>query len=119
YLRSLLAGTDEHPALVAVSDFQPWGVIGLISAASTTDGWWELGLLIEDRYQRQGVGNLLLGSLIDLLNPDEGLCATALFEKGWLLGKLARFGTVTSHIDQGIIHARVVRFGRNCPARGR
>jgi GNAT superfamily N-acetyltransferase len=109
YLRSLLAGTCEHIALVAISDGQPGNAVGLASAALTSDGWRELGLLVEDRYQAQGIGMLMLNTLVDLLDRDEDLCASVLFENHWLLAKLARFGAIVAHIDQGVIHARVSR----------
>lgn len=112
YLRSLLAGGAEHIAVVAVSGDRPCGVVGLASAAATSDGWRELGLLVEDAYQSRGVGMLMLTSLVGLLAADENLCASALFENGWLLGKLARFGTLTIRHDCGVSHARVVRARR-------
>src|SRR5262249_35283682 len=96
-----------HIALVAVCDRQPDGVIGLASAALTPDGRRELGLLVEDRYQTQGIGMLMLNSLIGLLDRDEDLCASALYENRWLIAKLARFGTLTTRHDHGIIHSRV------------
>jgi GNAT superfamily N-acetyltransferase len=109
YLRALLAGRAEHIAVVAVAEDRPGCVVGLASAAVTSDGWRELGLLVEDHYQSQGIGMLLLTSLVGLLQPDEDLCASALFENCWLLGKLARFGAMTIRHDCGVSHARVVR----------
>lgn len=109
YLRSLLAGTAEHIAVVAVTDGQPDEVIGLASAALTSVGRRELGILVEDRYQAQGVGKLMLGRLIELLDPTEPICAYALAENRWLLGKLARLGTLTFHHDSGLIEVDVDR----------
>lgn len=109
YLQSLLAGTAKHVAVVAVADCQPGGVIGLASAALTSDGAWELGVLVEDRYQAQGVCRLMLDSLLELLDRDAPICAYALVENHWLLQKLERFGTLTFHHDFGLSHARVER----------
>ena len=51
----------------------------------------------------------MLNSLLDLLDPDEPICAYALVENRWLLRKLERFGTLTFHHDCGLSHARVER----------
>ena len=80
YLHSLLAGTAAHIAVVAVADGQPDDVIGLASAALTSVGRRELGILVEDRYQAQGVGKLMLGRLMELVDPTEPICAFALAE---------------------------------------
>lgn len=109
YLHSLLAGTAEHIAVVAVADGQPDEVIGLASAALTSVGRRELGILVEDHCQAQGVGKLMLGCLTELVDPTEPLCAFALAENRWLLGKLARLGTLTFHHDSGFIEVDVDR----------
>ncbi|OBG75624.1 hypothetical protein A5714_23915 [Mycobacterium sp. E2462] len=109
YLRSMLDGGDEHLAVVATCPGRPGEVVGLGSAAHTPDGSWELGLLVEDRYQRNGIGTLLLGRLVQLVGPEAPLCASALSANGRLLGKLARFGAVSLEHDSGVSYARVVR----------
>ncbi|MCV7103582.1 hypothetical protein [Mycobacterium palustre] len=105
----MLAGSAEHIALVAVCERQPDEVIGLASAGLTSDGWRELGLLVEDRYQSRGIGMSMLTILVNLLDRDQSLCASALFENCRLLDKLARFGTVTIRHECGISYARVIR----------
>lgn len=112
YLQSLLAGGNEHFAVVAVLDSRPGDVVGFASAALVSDGFRELGFLVEDRYQTRGIGSMMLESLIDLCGHHEGLCVSALADNYWLLGKLAKFGTVVSGMDHGIIRARVVRHPR-------
>ncbi|MCA2242447.1 GNAT family N-acetyltransferase [Mycobacterium sp. WUMAC-067] len=109
YLRSLLDGGNEHFAVVAVPEGHPGHVVGFASAALVSDNCRELGFLVEDRYQMRGIGTVMLESLIDLLGPHEDLCVSAVADNHWLLGKLARFGTVVSGMDHGVIHARVVR----------
>jgi len=109
YLRSLLAGTADHIAVVAVADTQPSEVIGLASAALTSDGSWELAALVEDRFQAQGSGGLMIDRLIELIGPTEPLCAYAFTENCWLLGRLARFGTLKISHDTGVSHATVDR----------
>ena len=108
YLHSLLAGVPEHLAVVAVADGQPERVIGLASAALASDRW-ELGILVEDRHQAQGTGRLMLDSLMELLDPNESLYASSLSVNRWLLGKLARFGSVRISHDLGVSHAYVDR----------
>lgn len=108
YLNSLMAGAADHVAVVAVvGDFA--GVIGLTSAGMTSDDGRELGILVEDHHQAEGVGRMMLDSLMGLLEPDEAVCACSFPENRWLLGKLARFGTLTIHHDSGLIHAHVER----------
>jgi hypothetical protein len=51
----------------------------------------------------------MLHGLMNLIGPDQGLQVSALFENQWLVGKLSRFGTVVTHLDNGIIDARVIR----------
>jgi hypothetical protein len=111
YLRSLLACRPEHIAIVAVCSGHVSRIVGLASAAATSDGSRELGILIEDQYQRLGIGRTMLGALMNLIGPDEGLQVSALFENQWLVDKLSRFGTVVTHLDNGVIDARVIRSG--------
>jgi hypothetical protein len=54
----------------------------------------------------------MLASLIELLDPSEPLCASALTENRWLFEKLARFGTVHVQHDLGVSHASVIRSGQ-------
>jgi GNAT superfamily N-acetyltransferase len=109
YLSSVLAGTADHIAVVAVADREPAGVVGLASAALTSTGWRELGFLVEDRFQAQGVGNQMMGSLIDLLDPDESICAYSLIENRWSLSKLARYGAPRFSYEAGVSLARIDR----------
>jgi hypothetical protein len=109
YLRSLLACGPEHIAIAAVCSGRASRIVGLASAAASSDGCREIGVLIEDQYQRLGIGSAMLCGLMNLIGPDEGLQVSALFENQWLVGKLSRFGTVVTHLDNGIIDARVIR----------
>jgi GNAT superfamily N-acetyltransferase len=102
-----MAGAADHIAVVATVDSRPGRLIGLASAALTSDGSRELGLLVEDQYQAQGIGTMMMDALRDSLDPDEPLCAYALAENRWLLGKLARFGALTIDHEFGVFYARV------------
>ncbi|ORX01493.1 hypothetical protein AWC29_22860 [Mycobacterium triplex] len=109
YLRSVLAGGPEYVAIVAACSGRPSRVVGLASAALTSEGDRELGFLIEDHYQGLGIGTAMLVALMDLIGPDQGLVVSAHFENHWLLDKLLQFGTVVTHTDHGVIDARVFR----------
>ncbi|MCV7412099.1 GNAT family N-acetyltransferase [Mycobacterium florentinum] len=112
YLRSMSACGPEHIAIVAVCSGRPSRIVGLASAAADSGGERELGFLIEDDYQGLGIGRVMLNALMNLIGPDEGLHVSVLFENQWLIGKLARFGTVVTQLDNGIIDARVTRTPR-------
>jgi GNAT superfamily N-acetyltransferase len=111
YLHSVLACAEDHLAVVAVAvpDCEPRAVVGLASAAQTFNGWRELGFLVEDRYQAQGVGRMMLASLLELLDPNDALCAYALGENRWLLDKLVALGAVRISSEAGVIFALVDR----------
>lgn len=121
YLRSVLAGTAEQIAVVAICESHPERVVGLASAALTSDGERELGILVEDPYQGQGIGSLMLDCLLALLDPNEDLYAFSLTENRWLLDKLARYGTVTIRHDHGVSQAYIGRTAstRLSPSRAR
>ena len=118
YLRSLLAGGAEHIGVVSVADCELKCVIGLASAAMTSDGCWELGVLVEDRFQAQGIGRLMMDFVMELLDPHQPVCAYSLTENRWLLAKLARFGTVKIHHDFDVSSAWVDRAPAGCPMDG-
>ena len=109
HLRSVLAGTIQQIVVVAACDELPERVVGIASAALTSDGTREIGVLVEDRYQAQGIGRSMLDCLIGLLDPSEHLSAISSAENRWLLRKLARYGTVTLHHEYGLIRARIDR----------
>lgn len=119
YLCSLLAGGAEHIGVVAVADREPECVIGLASAAMASDGCWELGVLVEDRFQAQGIGRLMMDFVMEHLDPHQPVCAYSLTQNRWLLAKLARFGPVRIHHDFDVSSAWVDRASAVCPMVGR
>lgn len=97
YLGEALAGRAEHFALVAEHD---GAVIALASCRIDPDGGAELGILVEDRWQRRGIGARLLSSLIQHadyrgLRP---LKAKVLAEQAWILQILRAYGTCQTAI---------------------
>jgi GNAT superfamily N-acetyltransferase len=99
YLDACTAGNPaEHDALIATAAGQ---VVGLASAAPNGEpGTIEVGALVEDTWQRQGVGRDLLAAL--LLNAASRAVRQVrfevLFENGWLAAALARTLDVV-HLD--------------------
>ena len=110
YLGTLL--TSEQQSVLA------WWAgccIGLASLGPGPRGQ-ELAVLVEDAWQRQGVGVAMLEALVDLAKR-EGfgvLHADVLFENVFILGVLARYGrlqveleygdySVAIHLDDGLL----------------
>jgi len=106
YLAGVLAGADEHIALVAVDPAGP--IVALASAVRQNDAW-ELGILVEDRYQRRGLGSALLAGLLDAMPADRRrrLQADLLAERAGLLRPLGRLGRVRIDWQDEVVHARI------------
>lgn len=92
YFSQVLAGRAEHFALVAEGSAE---VIALASCHSSPARDAELGILVEDRWQRRGIGARLLSLL--LRHADQGglrpLRARVLAEQAWTLRVLRGYGT--------------------------
>jgi len=102
YLAGVLAGAAEHLALVAVSGGQ---IVAVASAVQHQDVW-ELGILVEDRYQRRGLGSALLAALLGAI-PADRLQIDLLVERAGLLRPLGRLGRVTVDWQDEVVHARI------------
>ena len=61
YLAAMVADSDEHIAVVARRHGQ---VVGFASAAEVAPQTREIGVLVEDRWQRRGIGRALLSRLV-------------------------------------------------------
>jgi GNAT superfamily N-acetyltransferase len=119
YLGTLLAG--EQKSVLAW-----WGssCVGLASLGPGLRGQ-ELAVLVEDAWQRQGVGGAMCEALVDLARGQGFalLHADVLFEDVFILGVLARYGrlqveleygdySVAIHLDDGLLaDAPVLMFG--------
>jgi GNAT superfamily N-acetyltransferase len=92
YLTEALSGIPFHYALVAASGAH---IGALASCRVIAEGAAELGILVEDRWQRQGIGGYLLRELVG--HADRGgmrvLKAQILSEQAWLITLLQRYGT--------------------------
>jgi GNAT superfamily N-acetyltransferase len=105
YLDAVTAGDPyAHDAFVAETGGR---IVALASAAPNGERHAiEVGILVEDRWQRRGVGSDLLGALLDAAAA-RGLRYVrfeVLYENGWLAELLARtLGKVSVEHDGGEI----------------
>jgi GNAT superfamily N-acetyltransferase len=97
YLGTLLA--SEQMSVVAW-----WGscCVGLASLGRGMRGQ-DLAVMVEDAWQRQGVGVAMLEALVDLARGQGfGLLhADVLFEDFFILGVLARYGRLQTELEYG------------------
>jgi GNAT superfamily N-acetyltransferase len=104
YLTEALAGSPVHFALVAsvpsaeaasaAAGEATGDVVALASCRAVAEGVAELGLLVEDGWQRRGIGGRLLGELADFAARSglRALRAQLLAEQPWIAGLLRRYG---------------------------
>jgi GNAT superfamily N-acetyltransferase len=110
YLADALSGSAFHHALVAclepdpasAADPAPFAgpdvrageIVALASCRMVDEGAAELGLLVEDAWQRHGLGTRLLGDLVDQASRAglRVLQAQVLAEQAWITGLLRPYG---------------------------
>ena len=70
-------------------------VVALASCRAVDEGVAELGILVEDEWQRRGVGGDLLGEIVAYAARTglRALQAQVLAEQPWIVGLLRRHGT--------------------------
>ncbi len=102
YLTDALRGRDTHLAMIAVAGRQ---VIALASATSAGTGTWELGVLVEDAWQRHGVGAALLGELVRRARDRgaERLTAQVVPEQATILQALEQVGRCVYGADSDTV----------------
>jgi GNAT superfamily N-acetyltransferase len=102
YLAEALSGSPFHHALVAFPEpasapharALSGGIVALASCRLVDEGAAELGVLIEDEWQRQGLGARLVRELVAHAS-DVGLRvleAQLLAEQAWISGLLRPYG---------------------------
>jgi GNAT superfamily N-acetyltransferase len=101
YLDEALAGADAHYAVVCYSGCE---AVALASCRTGAPGSAELGILIEDAWQRRGLGGTLLGELVAHAagHGIRELRAQMLTEQDWIIKMLTRHGTWTSAFARGV-----------------
>jgi GNAT superfamily N-acetyltransferase len=96
YLTEALSGSPVHFALVAIADGGSDGgsVVALASCRTESPGVAELGVLVEDAWQRLGIGGLLLTEIAGYASRTAltTLKAQILAEQSWIIGVLRRYG---------------------------
>ena len=110
YLAEAVRHDPRHLALVAHADGPCPETVALASAVHVSGTKWEIGILIEDRYQRKGLGSRLLDLLVRSALPGQCryLIADALADHQHLLNRLAKYGELTmTHDYDGVAHAVV------------
>ncbi|HEY7275524.1 MAG TPA: GNAT family N-acetyltransferase [Trebonia sp.] len=128
YLTDALSGMPFHYALVAyprpvadVGTSDPGGrdgVVALASCRTVAEGAAELGLLIEDAWQRQGLGTRLLRDLVTYA-AGAGLRvleAQLLAEQAWIAGLLRPYGSCRLRSTWGGVLNVSLRLGHQFPA---
>jgi GNAT superfamily N-acetyltransferase len=101
YLTEALSGSPLHFALVACLDEdradEDGAVVALASCRAVDEGVAELGILVEDEWQRRGVGSDLLREIVAYAARTglRALQAQVLADQPWIVGLLRRHGTCT------------------------
>jgi GNAT superfamily N-acetyltransferase len=100
YLTEALSGSPLHFALVAYTGDdagEDGAVVALASCRAVDEGVAELGILVEDEWQRRGVGGYLLREMVAYAARTglRALQAQVLAEQPWIVGLLRRYGTCT------------------------
>jgi GNAT superfamily N-acetyltransferase len=129
YLTEALSGSPLHFALVACLDEDAEGdgtvvegtvvegtvvegtvvegtVVALASCRAVDEGVAELGILVEDEWQRRGVGGDLLGEIVAYAARTglRALQAQVLAEQPWIVGLLRRHGTCRVAAEGPALH---------------
>jgi RimJ/RimL family protein N-acetyltransferase len=86
YFTGALKGDPDHFALVAET---PTRIVALGSCVLTSEDTCEIGILVEDSCQRQGIGTRLLDMLVDYAG-ERTVMATVLPDNTWIFPVLRR-----------------------------
>jgi len=110
YLSEVTGCRPSHAAVVAARSGTPGEIIGLASACLVSPDAWELGMLVEDAFQRQGVGRAMLSALVDEVVRRGGreLLAVSLDERRTVLHGLHELGPVTLSSRSSTVTAHVL-----------
>lgn len=103
YLAEALSGSPAHVAIIACADSRT--VVALASCRTVAAGTAELGILVEDSAQRQGIGRLLLRQLASharrhgLTTPK----AAVLHHQAWIIRLLREHGTCEAKTGREVL----------------
>lgn len=107
YLDEALGGGPDHLALVAAAD--QGTVVALASCRTVAAGVAELGFLVEDAWQRRGIGAAMLREIAGCAGRGglTTLTAQVLAEQGWIVRALRAYGTCESAAAHGVVDVTV------------
>ena len=107
YLDEALAGGPVHFALVACTG--SGRVVALASCRTGGPGVAELGILVEDDYQRRGIGAVLLREIAGHASRAglTTLKAQVLGEQSWIVRLLGAYGSCESASARGVLEVTV------------
>jgi GNAT superfamily N-acetyltransferase len=119
YLTEALSGRPDHLALVAVAGAGPRAsctegyIVALASCRTGAGGAGDLGVLVEDDWQRLGIGAALLRAIAEhaAATGIGVFTAQILAEQSWILRLLAAFGRCESVTTRGVLEVRVTVSG--------
>jgi GNAT superfamily N-acetyltransferase len=106
YLASLLHGTDDHLGYVVECGDD---IVGVASAVADGPYRREVAILIEDAWQHQGLGEMMMASLVAASREHgaQAIKAEVLAGQAWVLHLLRRHGPVTTSLSYGVIAANL------------
>ena len=90
YFTDALKGDPRHFALVAET---PGKIVALASCVTLDNGSCEIGILVEDDYQRQRLGTRLLDRLVAQAGPHT-VRATIQHDQRWIIPVLLRYQNI-------------------------
>jgi len=108
YLTEALTGAPGHFALIAQADET---VMALASCVAADCGNADIAVLIEDSWQRLGIGTLLLDLLVAHADHNglPRLKATVLASQAWALPVLGGYGTCEAWLRDGVFDVTLHR----------
>jgi len=116
YLAEALSGSPVHCALVAAAD--DGAVVALASCRTVAAGIAEIGILVEDAWQRLGIGAFLLSRIISH-SERTGLTvlkAQVLTDQAWITRMLGAYGPCDMVTSRGVLDVGLRRAMRDCSA---
>ncbi|HMD93346.1 MAG TPA: GNAT family N-acetyltransferase [Trebonia sp.] len=104
YLAEALSGSPAHFALVAEAA-GGGTLVALASCRTVTAGIAEIGILVEDAWQRLGIGGRLLAEIINHAERTRltTLRAQLLADQAWITGMLRRHGTCAAVASRDVL----------------
>lgn len=90
YFTDALKRDPHHFALVAQESSQ---IVAMASSVTLDDGSCEIGILVQDDYQRQGIGTRLLETLLAQAGP-RIVRATVQHDQTWIISMLVRYQNI-------------------------